>query len=114
MIARDGTDPMDNIYASLPEKLDLEDFRELLSSKHVRIERIVSQGHATPAQEWLDQDHAEWVILLRGSARLLFEDENDPRVLAPGDYANIPAHRRHRVAWTSTEEPTVWLAVRYG
>ena len=31
--------------------------------------------------------------------------------MGPGDYVTIPAHKRHRVEWTTPEEPTVWLAV---
>ena len=34
--------------------------------------------------------------------------------LLPGDTINIPAHRKHRVEWTSPDEPTVWLAFFYG
>jgi cupin 2 domain-containing protein len=30
-----------------------------------------------------------------------------------GDFVNIPAHRKHRVEWTTPDEPTVWLAVFY-
>ena len=26
----------------------------------------------------------------------------------------IDAHRRHRVAWTTPDEPTIWLAVHFG
>jgi len=26
----------------------------------------------------------------------------------------IPAHKKHRVDWTTPDEPTVWLGVRYG
>ena len=50
-------------------------------------------------------------MVLQGAARLQFED----RVveLLTGDYVNIPAHTRHRVEWTSPDEPTVWLAVFY-
>jgi len=50
--------------------------------------------------------------VLTGAARLQFED----RVLEllPGDTINILAHQKHRVEWTSPEEPTVWLAVFYG
>ena len=43
-----------------------------------------------------DQEGDEWVILLLGSAGLLFDGEPEPRVLRPGDALNIPAHRRHR------------------
>jgi cupin 2 domain-containing protein len=34
--------------------------------------------------------------------------------MSPGDYINIPAHEKHRVAWTSPDGPTIWLAVHYG
>jgi cupin 2 domain-containing protein len=53
------------------------------------------------------------VLVLAGAAGLVFEGEAEPRVLRPGDYLLIPAHRRHRVAWTDPEQPTVWLAVHY-
>jgi cupin 2 domain-containing protein len=43
-----------------------------------------------------------------------FEGESQPRELKPGDYLLIPAHCRHRVAWTSSDEPSVWLAVHFG
>ena len=33
--------------------------------------------------------------------------------LKPGDFVNIPAHRRHRVEWTTPNEPTIWLAIFY-
>ena len=33
--------------------------------------------------------------------------------MKPGDFVNIPAHKRHRVEWTTPDEPTVWLAVHY-
>ncbi len=76
-----------------------------------RIERIVSSGQASPAGYWCDQEQTEWVILLSGSAGLLFEGEDAPRILRPGDYVEIPARLRHRIKWTDATEPTVWLAV---
>jgi cupin 2 domain-containing protein len=33
--------------------------------------------------------------------------------MKPGDYLDIPAHRRHRVEWTDPAQPTVWLAIHY-
>jgi cupin 2 domain-containing protein len=54
------------------------------------------------------------VIVLKGSAELLFEHEGAPRLLRPGDYLHIPAHRRHRVTATDPHNPTVWLAVHHG
>jgi cupin 2 domain-containing protein len=35
------------------------------------------------------------------------------RILQPGDYVHIPAHRRHRVEWTEVGQTTVWLALHY-
>lgn len=51
--------------------------------------------------------------MLRGAARLRFEDEPRPRELKPGDHVLIAAHRRHRVDWTDPDQPTIWLAVHY-
>lgn len=100
-----------NLFAEIPARLPEELISHLVETPHVRIERIVSQGHQSPDGFWYDQDEDEWVILLRGSARLLFEDQEQPIDLTPGDWINIPAHRRHRVDSTAPDEQTVWLAV---
>jgi cupin 2 domain-containing protein len=103
-----------NIFAALPvEKTKEELVTGLLTESNLLIERIVSTGQASPPDFWYDQDSNEWVILLSGGARLLFEDEQQARSLAPGDYIHIPAHRRHRVVWTDPEQATVWLAVHF-
>jgi cupin 2 domain-containing protein len=102
-----------NLLSNIPDNLPAEQITEILSAPNLRIERIVSTGQASEEGFWFDQDGPEWVILLRGSAGLLFESEDAPRRLGPGDYVHIPAHARHRVAWTDTDEPTVWLAVHY-
>ena len=86
---------------------------DLVDDGSVRIERIVSKGHASPEGFWYDQEDDEWVLLLEGSAGLLFEDEEEVVVLRRGDHLRIPAHRRHRVSWTAPGEETVWLAVYY-
>jgi len=101
-----------NLFADLPQRLPDELFTTLLESASVRIERIVSHGHASPEGFWYDQDRAEFVILLQGLARLQLEGDN-PVEMRPGDCINIPAHRRHRVEWTTPDEPSVWLAVHY-
>lgn len=98
------------IYAAIPERLPDELFEILAISEHQRIERIVSLGHASPEGFWYDQEQDEFVILLRGAARLRFEGE-DPVEMKAGDYVAIPAHCRHRVDWTDPDQPTVWLAV---
>lgn len=84
----------------------------MLSRPGIRIERIVSNGHATPLEAPFDQDHDEWVLLLRGSAELWIDGEGE-HDLRPGDHVLIPAHRIHRVTRTSQTEPTVWLAVHF-
>jgi cupin 2 domain-containing protein len=104
---------VDNLFAPLPAEIPAEIFQVLLKTRNFRLERIVSAGQATPPGEWYDQHTHEWVVLLTGGAGLRFEDEAKPRVLRPGDYLLIPAHRRHRVEWTDTAHPTVWLALHY-
>ena len=103
----------DNLFAAVTAASAEERLTELLSRPGLRIEKIVSTGQASPVGFWYDQPQAEWVVVLRGQARLRFEDEAQARVLAPGDYVDIAPHRRHRVDWTATDEPTVWLAVHY-
>jgi cupin 2 domain-containing protein len=102
-----------NLLADVPAALAGEDLRTLLATPDLRIERIVSTGQASPPGFWYDQDWAEWVLLLAGHAALLIEGEAAPHVLTPGSYLHLPAHRRHRVEWTSTDTPTVWLAVHH-
>lgn len=104
---------MHNLYTSIPGQLPDELIETLLETPAVRIERIVSHGHASPAGFWYDQEEGEWVVVLKGRARLLFEGEDKAIEMGPGDHVNIPAHRRHRVEWTTPDEPTVWLAVFY-
>ena len=102
-----------NVLNNIPENLNEENFQDLLQSGSVRVERIVSHGHASPPSFWYDQDDGEWVLLLKGAAILEFEGDPEPLRLGPGDHVNIAPHRRHRVAWTAPDEPTVWLAVFY-
>ncbi len=102
-----------NLYADLPRSLPEEVFEEILRSDHLRIERIVSRGHTTPAGQWYDQARDEWVILLKGRARLSFEGDPGSLEMNPGDYVRIPARCRHRVEYTAPGEDTIWLAVHY-
>jgi cupin 2 domain-containing protein len=102
-----------NIFASIQRDRREELIEALVGAPHVRIERIVSTGQASPPGFWYDQDWAEWVVVLSGAAGLAFEDEPAPRTLGPGDCVLIPAHARHRLAWTDADQPTVWLAVHF-
>lgn len=74
------------------------------------IERIISTGQVTPIGEWYNQDQDEWVILLQGDATLDYFDGSSIQLKA-GDYLFIPAHQKHRVEYTSSEPPCIWLAV---
>lgn len=103
-----------DIFADVPARLVEEEILVLARLPGARIERIVSTGQASPAGFWWDQDWTEWVVVLSGSAGLLVEGEDAPRVLGPGCYVELPPHVRHRVEWTSADEPTVWLAVHGG
>ena len=100
-----------NLFANVPALLDIEETAVLAELPGARVERIVSTGQASAPGFWYDQEQTEWVVVLAGSAGLMIEGESAPRVLAPGDYVEIPPHVRHRVEWTDADEPTVWLAV---
>jgi len=100
-----------NLFDGIPEVITREIVTNLLPSKSVRVERIVSFGQASPAGFWYDQPENEWVLLLEGSAQLRID--NRLIDLLPGDYLNIPAGMRHRVEKTDEIRRTVWLAVFY-
>lgn len=100
-----------NVFAGIPDELPGELTKALLQADGLRIERIVSHGHASPADFWYDQHEHEWVLLLDGAARVEFEDSTEEVELRTGDYIFIPAHRRHRVAWTDPAKDTIWLTV---
>ncbi|WP_041794850.1 cupin domain-containing protein [Pararhodospirillum photometricum] len=100
-----------NVFAALGADPTTEVFTPLLTGPHTRIERIVSLGQASPPGFWYDQDEAEWVVLLQGAAVLEVAESPEPLRLGPGDYVLLPAHQRHRVAWTDPDQPTVWVAV---
>ena len=63
----------ENIFESIPKNLDQEVFELLVQSKNVKIERILSKGHASPKIGWHDQEKNEWVMVLKGEAGISFE-----------------------------------------
>jgi len=101
-----------NLLCNIPTNLPVELVQTITTVDDVRIERIVSKGHQSPPDFWYDQDQDEWVLLAKGEAELQFQDQN--LHLEAGDYVNIPAHLKHRVAWATPDEETVWLAIFYG
>jgi cupin 2 domain-containing protein len=92
--------PPSNLFGDLPRDLSTEQFATILAAPAVRIQRIVSHGHASPPGFWYDQAEHEW-------------EDGETTEMRAGDYVNIPAHRRHRVEWTHPDEPTVWIAIHY-
>jgi cupin 2 domain-containing protein len=101
---------MNNIF-NLPSSLrDRELFESIVSSDNILIERIISTGQTTPKGKWYDQEKDEWVILLQGFASLVYDNGKQIK-LTVGDYLFIPAHQKHRVEYTSSEPPCIWLAI---
>jgi cupin 2 domain-containing protein len=103
---------MKNLLQNIPDQLPEELFETLIKNKNIHIERIVSKGHSSPKEGWYDQDQNEWVLVLKGAARLAFEDGSGVS-MGSGDSLEIPAHVKHKVVWTDPEEETVWVGVHY-
>ena len=101
---------MNNIF-ELPAQLPPQElFDPLFDNDKVLIERVVSTGQITPLGEWYDQDRDEWLIVLQGEGKLSYEDGSCIK-LTVGDYLFIEAHQKHRVEYTSTEPPCIWLTI---
>ncbi len=94
----------------LPKNPGAEEYSEILALGDAQIMRIISNGQTTPVDQWYDQDTDEWAVLLDGEAHLLFED-NEIVVMHKGDYILIKAHEKHRVIYTITQPPCVWLVI---
>lgn len=95
----------------IPEILpDNEIFETLIPDKGILVERIISSGQASEEEFWYEQERDELVFLLQGQAKLAWEDG---RILEmhTGDWVLIPAMERHRVEWTSSAPPCIWLAI---
>lgn len=114
-VLADGGFRRGRVFADLPDASGAEAFEDLLTMPalgEVTVERIVSDGQASPEGFWYDQDWAEWVMILSGGAELEIAEPPEIAAMAPGDWAYLPAHCVHRVR--STLRNTVWLAVHAG
>ncbi len=103
---------MKNLLNNIPKNLLDELFETLIKTDAIHIERIISKGHTSPEEDWYDQDLNEWILLLKGAARLAFEDGSEVS-MGPGDSLEIPAHVKHKGVWTGPEGETVWAAVHF-
>lgn len=101
-----------NIYKDIPSSINDELFEIIDQTEHLKIERIISDGHNSPQNFWYDQELNELVFLLQGCA--VIEYESGARLnLDVGDYVKINAHEKHRVVETSKTGKTIWLAIHY-
>ena len=81
----------------------------LAENENIRIERIISTGQVS---SWYNQNETEFVFLLEGNAVIEYDNGNSV-VMSKGDTLLIEPHERHRVSYTSSEPPCVWLCVFY-
>jgi len=81
----------------------------LAENRNVRIERIISTGQTSC---WYDQNETEFVALLTGNAIIEYHDGKQVSLQA-GDTIIIEPHLKHRVAYTSSNPPAIWLCVFY-
>ncbi len=103
----------DNIFNKLPSAKKGEVFEKMISRKGVKIERITSLGQVTPPGRWMKSRRNEWVILLKGKAKLRFRGTGQILEMKPGNHVFIPAGTSHRVEWTAPSEKSVWVAVLF-
>ena len=101
-----------NIFDKIPDNIDKEIFNDIVKTKKLRIERIISKGQTSPDSGWYDQDENEWVMVIEGCGVIAFFDGSKIK-LNKGDYVNIPKHTKHKVIWTDTNNITLWLAIFY-
>ena len=99
-------------YDNLPDRNELEVFTNLITTKNLIIESIISNGWNKVEDKWYDQENDEWVLLLKGIATLEFEN-NHLIELVEGDYILISSHQRHKVIKTSSKPPCIWLAIHF-
>lgn len=74
-----------------------------------RVELIVSTGHSSPEGFVYDQLEDEWVMILQGNT--IIEMDGELYELGMGDTLLIPRRTEHKVVFTSSNPPCLWLAV---
>ncbi|WP_026802764.1 cupin [Aliarcobacter lanthieri] len=100
-----------NIFDEITINKNEELFSEIFKDDKIKIEKIVSNGQKSPENFWYEQEQNEYILLLEGFAILEFEDFEVK--LQKGDCLNIKSMQKHRVKFTSLDEPTIWFAVFY-
>ena len=96
---------LENLFAQNAVTQGTERFDTLVQTPHVKIQKI--QSNEFQNGQWYDQNHDEWVVLLRGSATLMLQEKT--LKLRQGDSLHIKKFVKHRVVQTSSD--ALWLAV---
>jgi len=132
-----------NLYEKIPKKLSKELFNTIVLKNNCKIERIISMGHKTPKGKWYNQNKNEFVMILKGSAELLFFPDkkypndtkqeilhNDTKQeILHNDTKQEILHKGHKIKMKTgdyinipahlkhrvdkTSKKTIWLAVFY-
>lgn len=99
-----------NFFENIPQVNDGEEIIEVISeNSFLKIERIISNNSISPKSGWHEQNNDEWVMLIQGNAKILFEDKEIE--LYRGDNLYIPAKTKHKVTYTSSIPICIWLAI---
>ncbi|WP_236939856.1 cupin domain-containing protein [Francisella uliginis] len=107
LAAMNNRDVGSNIYNISPKFCENEIFIDLLKQDNIHIEKIISYGQITDIESPYIQDHDEWVLILKGNAKLKLEAKEHN--LDEGEYLLIPKGTKHWVTYTAN--PTIWLAI---
>ena len=97
-----------NLFHPNTDDKSSEQFDTLLKTQNLQIEKITSHGQTS--DQWYEQDRDEWVVLIEGEGRLLFNDDSEV-VLKKGEHLYIPKMKKHKVIYTSS--PAIWLAIYF-
>lgn len=101
----------ENIYEIAKESTKPEEvFDCLLKNENIIIERIITPNTDNPNSQWYNQDWDEWVLILKGFAKIEF-DNNIIKEFREGDYIYIEKNLKHRVIFTQSDTNTIWLAI---
>ena len=90
-----------------------EQQRLLVSGDGWSLKLIASNDFSSPPDTWMDQQENEWVLVLKGTARLQLGSPDQVLDLSAGDHLMIPAHQRHRVERTDPAPGTLWIALHW-
>lgn len=103
---------MFNILKDFSFGSSCEQEKELFSIKEGRVGQIVSFGNVSQENFWYEQSEDEWVVVLEGEGEIEYYSK-EKILLKKGDSIFIPANKKHRVSYTSSNPPCIWLAI-YG